>query len=79
MDQLQLLGSNGSNLLSFGMETELLRMILPEGLLDCFDIEDIDRGNEKDGKPFIRIHLTEKNTPRNVAKPPVNTIYLPEN
>ena len=51
------------------METELLRMILPEGLLDYFDIENIDRGTEKDGKPFIRIHLTEKNNLRSVPDP----------
>lgn len=44
-------------------------MILPEGLLDYFDIEGIDRGTEKDGKPFIRIHLTEKNVLRDVPDP----------
>jgi len=43
------------------MEKELLKLILPEGLLDHFDIEKIDKGVEKDGKPFIRIHLLEKN------------------
>ena len=43
------------------MEKQLLELILPKGLLDHFDIEDVERGTESDGAPYIRIHLTEKN------------------
>ena len=43
------------------MEEQLLSLILPEGLLDHFSIEDIERGTESDGAPYIRIHLAEKN------------------
>src|SRR5690625_6646640 len=51
------------------MEKEFLRMILPEGLLDHFDITGIDKGTESDGKPFLRVHLTEKNDLRDVGDP----------
>lgn len=43
------------------MEKQLLELILPKGLLDHFDIEKIEQGTEKDDRPFIRIHLAEKN------------------
>src|SRR5690625_1993173 len=68
-DQLQLLGSTGWIFLLLGMEKEFLRMILPEGLLDHFDITGIDKGTESDGKPFLRVHLTEKNDLRDVGGP----------
>ena len=69
MDQLRLLGSAGWIFLLLGMEKEFLRMILPEGLLDHFDITGIDKGTESDGKPFLRVHLTEKNDLRDVGDP----------
>ena len=43
------------------MEKDLLKLFLPEGLLDHFDVEKIEQGIENKDRPYFHIHLTEKN------------------
>ena len=43
------------------MEKDLLSMLMPEGLLDRFDVVNLEKGTDAKGMPYLKIHLDEKN------------------
>ena len=43
------------------MEKQLIELVLPEGLLDYFEVEAVKTGVNSEEEPSLRIYLTEKN------------------
>lgn len=43
------------------MEKQIAELILPEGMLDHFDIEKIEQGTDDHNEKYIQIYLAEKN------------------